>query len=56
MGETEKILVLDEYLGVKVGGHFDGWLMRRGGDGQWVTVRKLPEEDPFKHTPEFMKL
>lgn len=53
--QAERVLVLDHHMGVKVGGRFDGWLMRRHPDGEWVTVRKLPEEDPFKHTPEFMK-
>lgn len=54
-GLSERILVLDQDLGVKVGGHFDGWLMRRAADGQWVSIRKLPTEDPFSATPNFLK-
>jgi hypothetical protein len=53
--QPERILVLDEYRGVKFGGRFDGWLMRRAADGQWVTVRKLPEEDPFAHISDDLR-
>jgi hypothetical protein len=46
---TERILLLGEgNMGVKVGGRFDGWLMTKHPDGQWVSVRKLEESDPFK--------
>lgn len=43
----EKILVLGDGTGVKVGGKFHGWLMRQHPDGHWVSVRKLDEVDPF---------
>ena len=46
---TERILIIDNLrtMGVKVGGRFDGWLMRKHPDGQWVSVRKLESVDPF---------
>jgi len=49
-----RILIIDDrdpILGVSSGGRFDGWLMRKHPDGQWVSVRKLTEEDPLASWP-----
>lgn len=47
----ERILILEDLFskdhGVAIGGRFDGWLMWRHPDGQWVSIRKLREDDPF---------
>lgn len=37
---------IDYVHAVCVGGRWDGWLMRKHSDGQWVTVRKLEESAP----------
>lgn len=42
-------------VGIAIGGRFDGWLMRRHPDGQWVSVSKFPEEDPYAALPDFMR-
>jgi hypothetical protein len=41
----------DDLLGVCIGGRWDGWLMRKHPDGQWVSVRKLETEDPLQARP-----
>ena len=50
---TERVLIIDNLrtMGVKVGGRFDGWLVRKHPDGQWVSVRKLESVDPFEGDP-----
>lgn len=47
--ESARIILTSQDEGVLVerGGKFDGWLMRRHPDGQWVSVRKLDAADPF---------
>jgi hypothetical protein len=34
------------HYGVCIGGRWDGWLMRRHPDGQWVTDCKLERRSP----------
>ena len=55
----DRILILEGDLfpmdhGVAIGGRFDGWLMWRHPDGQWVSIRKLREDDPFAALPEVL--
>lgn len=45
--QTTRILITSEDHGVCIGGRFDGWLMWKHPDGQWVSVRKLVEERPY---------
>lgn len=45
MQET-RFLLIDNDQAVCVGGRFDGWLMQRHPDGQWVTVKSLETERP----------
>jgi len=42
-----RILLLPSGAGVCVGGRWDGWMVHRHPDGQWVSDRRLPEVDPF---------
>lgn len=37
---------IDGVHAVCIGGRFDGWLMHRHPDGQWISVRKLDQEYP----------
>lgn len=41
-----RVIVIDQQQrsGICVGGRLDGWLMRKHPDGQWVSIRKLDEE------------
>lgn len=39
-----RVIFISEDHGVCVGGRFDGWLMWKHPDGQWVSVRKLVQE------------
>jgi len=36
------------FYGVCIGGRWDGWLMRRNPDGQWVTDCKLERRSPLE--------
>jgi hypothetical protein len=45
------IAKLDKNEGVCIEGKWKGWLFRRLPDGQWVSVRKLEETDPFEGNP-----
>lgn len=47
------IYKLRDGYGVCVGGRFDGWLMRKHPDGQWVSVEKLELEAP--KVPAFLQ-
>ena len=52
-----RILVLPNgHTGVCVGGRFNGWLMHRHPDGQWVSVVKLQEVDPTSANPAIYSL
>ena len=42
-----RIVILGGGKGVCIGGRFDGWLMRKHPDGQWVSEAKLESEDPL---------
>jgi hypothetical protein len=42
-----RIALLGVGKGVCIGGRFDGWLMRKHPDGQWVSEAKLESEDPM---------
>lgn len=42
--QEDRFLWVDAEHAVKVGGRFDGWLMWKHPDGQWVSVRKLKED------------
>lgn len=42
--QAPRVIFTSEDHGVCVGGRFDGWLMWKHPDGQWVTVRKLVQE------------
>lgn len=42
--QAPRVIWISEDHGVCVGGRFDGWLMWKHPDGQWVTVRKLMQE------------
>jgi hypothetical protein len=42
-----RIALLGGGKGVCIGGRFDGWLMRKHPDGQWVSEIKLETEDPM---------
>jgi hypothetical protein len=44
--QAVRVLLTDETHGVCVGGRYDGWLMWKHPDGQWVTMRKLTQENP----------
>lgn len=49
-----RMLLTNEDHAVCVGGRWDGWLMWKHPDGNWVSVRKLAQEhEPFKsqHPP-----
>lgn len=49
-----EILVLNgNGAGICIGGRFDGWLMKKHPDGQWVSVRKLERETP--QVPSFLQ-
>lgn len=37
--------------GVCLDGKWKGWLFRKHPDGQWVSVRKLDEDDPMEGNP-----
>lgn len=39
-----RFLILPDGMSVCLGGRFNGWLMRKHPDGQWVSVQKLPVE------------
>lgn len=49
------IYVTNPGEGVCIGGRFNGWLMRRHPDGQWVSVRKLETVNPADSLPDWMK-
>lgn len=42
-----RIVLLGDGTGVCIGGRFDGWLMWKHPDGQWVSKKKLESEDPM---------
>jgi len=42
--QTDRFLWVDAEHAVKVGGRFDGWLMWKHPDGEWVSVRKLKQD------------
>lgn len=52
---AERIIITAPGMGVCVGGRFDGWLMRKHPDGQWVSEKKLESEDPYDSLPDFLK-
>lgn len=43
---SPRMLKTDNDHAVCVGGRWDGWLMWKHPDGQWVSVRKLEQERP----------
>ena len=40
------VILPDGYYGVCIGGRWDGWMMFRGANGQWVSNHKMPDCDP----------
>ena len=44
----------DGRAGVCVGGRYDGWMMYRHPDGQWVTDHKMPVSDPSESLPAIL--
>lgn len=40
---SERMLMIDEFHAVCVGGRWDGWKMWRHPDGGWVSIEKLTE-------------
>jgi len=40
------IAKINENEGVCIEGRWKGWLFKRLRDGQWVSVKKLKEENP----------
>lgn len=44
--QAERFLWIDADHAVKIGGSFDGWLMWKHPDGEWVSVRRLMQERP----------
>ena len=42
-----RIVLLGGGKGVCIGGRFDGWMMWKHPDGQWVSEVKLESEDPM---------
>ena len=44
--QTVRMMRTDADHAVCVGGEWDGWLMWKHPDGQWVSVRKLDAEYP----------
>ena len=44
--QAVRMIVVEPDRAVCVGGRYDGWLMHRHPDGQWITVRKLGQEQP----------
>lgn len=51
IAERPRIYIVGDDHGVCVGGRFDGWFMWKHPDGQWVTIRKLEQEEPRNATP-----
>lgn len=45
------IAKISENEGVCLDGRWKGWLFRKHPDGQWVSVRKLDETQPFEASP-----
>lgn len=45
------IAKISENEGVCLEGRWKGWLFGKHSDGQWVSVRKLDEANPFEGNP-----
>lgn len=48
---VERMILMPDGWGIKIGGRFDGWLMRPDADGGWVSVRKLAQQCPIEYGP-----
>jgi len=48
--QAVRFIKIDADQAICVGGRFDGWLMHKHPDGQWITIRKLEQEYP-ERTP-----
>jgi hypothetical protein len=50
-----RVYLFDHANGVVIGGKWDGWLVWRHPDGQWVTVQKAEVRDPLESIPDIFK-